>query len=340
MMTVLQFVAGFVLLLFGAEYLVRGAVSLARKLNVSKMVIGMTIVAWGTTSPELVVSLQAAADNLPGISIGNVVGSNIANILLILGTSALIFPIVVQPSAIYRDAAMMLASALLFTALALIGIIERWQAGMMVAVLVAFTLYTFHTARKKGAMDDPGELAVELEEEFEEGPKSTWLALVAVIGGVTAVVVGARLLVAAAVVAAQYFGVREEVIGLTVVAIGTSLPELATAVVAAYKRHSEIAVGNVMGAGIYNLLMIIGLVGLVVPIPIPAQILMFDLWMMIGCTLVLLALLIFGGGISRLAGALFLATFIGYTVLQYYGVDDAVRLLGGQIQSAVEVAKP
>ncbi|MFM1813480.1 MAG: hypothetical protein RLZ98_175 [Pseudomonadota bacterium] len=331
MITVLQFAGGFVLLLFGAEYLVRGAVSLAQKLNVSKMIIGMTIVAWGTTSPELVVSLQAAANDLPGISIGNVVGSNIANILLILGTSAVIFPIVIQRSAITRDAAMMLGSALLFTGLALTGVIRQWQGGVMVAVLVAFTLYAFHSERKKGLVNDPGDLAEELEEEFEEGPKSTWLAVVAVLGGVAAVVVGARLLVDAAVEAAKYFGVREEVIGLTIVAVGTSLPELATAVVAALKRHSEIAVGNVMGAGIYNLLMIIGLVGLVVPIPIPEQILVFDLWMMIACTVMLLAFLILGGGLSRPVGLFFVALFVAYSVLQYYGVDDAMKLLAEQI---------
>jgi cation:H+ antiporter len=333
MITILQFVGGFVLLLFGAEYLVRGAVSLARRLNVSKMIIGMTIVAWGTTSPELVVSLQAAADNLPGISIGNVVGSNIANILLILGASAVIFPIVVQPSAIYRDAAMMLGSALLFSALALTGIIERWQAGAMVALLVVFTLYAFQTERKKGALNDAGDLAEELEEEFEEGPKSTWLATLAVLGGVASVVVGAKLLVAAAVETANYFGVPEEVIGLTIVAVGTSLPELATAVVAAMKRHSEVAVGNIMGAGIYNLLMIIGLVGLVVPIPIPPQILSFDLWFMIAVTLLLLTLLLVNGGLSRPAGALFLACFTAYTALQYYGVEAAMGSLAGDMSS-------
>ncbi|MGE0767024.1 MAG: calcium/sodium antiporter [Hyphomicrobiaceae bacterium] len=323
----MQFVGGFILLLFGAEYLVRGAVSLARRLNVSKMIIGMTIVAWGTTSPELVVSLQAAANNLPGISIGNVVGSNIANILLILGMSAVIFPIVVQPSALYRDGAMMLGSALLFTALALTGVIERWQAGAMVGLLVVFTLYAFQTERKKGAMNDPGDLAEELEEEFEEGPRSTWLATLSVVGGVASVVIGAKLLVAAAVETAHYFGVREEVIGLTIVAVGTSLPELATAVVAARKRHSEVAVGNIMGAGIYNLLMIIGLVGLVVPIPIPPQILAFDLWFMIAVTVLLLGLLILRSGLSRPAGVAFLGLFVAYTALQYYGVDAALHAI-------------
>lgn len=333
MITLLQFIGGFVLLLFGAEYLVRGAVALARRLNVSKMIIGMTIVAWGTTSPELVVSLQAASDNLPGISIGNVVGSNIANILLILGTSALIFPIVIQPAALYRDAAMMLGSAILFTALALTGVIERWQAAVMIALLVIFTLYAFQTERKKGALNDPGDLAEELEEQFAEGPQSTWLSTLSVIGGVASVVIGAKLLVAAAVVTAQYFGVQEAVIGLTIVAVGTSLPELATAIVAARKRHSEVAVGNIMGAGIYNLLMIIGLVGLVVPIPIPAQILQFDLWFMLAVTVMLLGLLLTRGKLSRTTGALFLVLFVAYTGLQYYGVDAAFHALTGEAGS-------
>ena len=340
MLTVLQFISGFTLLLFGAEYLVRGAVSLARQLNVSKMIIGMTIVAWGTTSPELVVSLQAAADNLPGISIGNVVGSNIANILLILGASAVIYPIVVQPSALYRDAAMMIGSALLFAALAVTGSIERWQAGAMVALLVIFTLYAFHTERKKGAMNDPGDLPEMLEEKFQEGPRSTWLAVLSVLGGVAAVVVGARLLVAAAVETAKYFEVREEVIGLTIVAVGTSLPEFATAVVAAFKRHPEVAVGNIMGAGIYNLLMIIGLVGLVVPIPIPPQILTFDLWFMIAVTLLLLGFLLFRSGLSRSTGAVFLMIFVAYTALQYYGVETAFQALASGAAGPTPSAAP
>jgi cation:H+ antiporter len=327
MITTLQLIGGFALLLFGAEYLVRGAVSLARKLNVSKMIIGMTIVAWGTTSPELVVSLQAAANDLPGISIGNVVGSNICNILLILGSAAVIYPIVVQPPALYRNAAMMLGSALFFTGLALIGTIERWQGALMVAALAFFTILSFRTERRAGAANDPGDFAEELEEEFEEGPKSSWLAAISVLGGVAAVVAGAKLLVGAAVVTAQYFGVREEVIGLTIVAVGTSLPELATAVVAAFKRHSEIAVGNIMGAGIYNLLMIIGLVGLIVPIPIPAQILVFDLWLMIAVTVVLLSLLLMRGGLTRPVGAVFIVAFAAYTAMQYYGVENTMQSL-------------
>ena len=323
MITVLQFIGGFVLLLFGAEYLVRGAVALARQLNVSPMIIGMTIVAYGTTSPELVVSLQAAVDGLPGISVGNVVGSNIANILLILGASAAIYPIAVKPKTLYRDASVMMGSALLFTALALSGTIERWQGMLMVAALIAFSLYAFRTERKRGKANDPGDLSEELAEEFEGPPQPTWLAALSIIGGIAAVIVGAKLLVNAAVITARYFGVGEEVIGLTIVAVGTSLPELATAVVAAVRRHSAVAVGNIMGAGIYNLLAIMGLVSVVAPITVPPQILMFDIWFMLAVTVVLLLFLLLRGGLSRAVATSFLLAFVCYTALQYYGIDKA-----------------
>jgi cation:H+ antiporter len=318
MITVAQLVGGFILLLFGAEYLVRGAVSLARRLNVSPMLIGMTIVAYGTTAPELVVSLEAALGGRPGIAVGNVVGSNIANILLILGASAVIFPIVIKPGAIYRDAAVMLGSALLFVALALSGMIERWQGVLMFAALIVFSLYAYVSESRRGLAESSAD---DLAEEFAEGPKSAWLALLAIVGSVAAVLIGARLLVSGAVTTAQYLGVGEEVIGLTVVAVGTSLPELATAVVAAIRRHSAVAVGNIIGANIYNLLAIMGLVAAVKPIPIPPQILRFDLWFMLAVTMVLLSLLIFRGGLSRGTAILFVVAFCAYTALQYFGVE-------------------
>jgi cation:H+ antiporter len=326
MITILQLTGGLVLLLFGAEYLVRGAVTLARKLRVTPMIIGMTIVAYGTTAPELVVSLQAAVDGLPGISVGNVVGSNIANILLILGLSAVIFPIVVQPTTLYRDAAMCMGAALLFTALALSGTVERWQGGLMVLILAAFSLYAFQAERKRGKLNDPGDLAEALADEFKEPPKPVWLSLVSVVGGVVAVVTGAKFLVTAAVAIARTINVGEEAIGLTIVAVGTSLPELATAVVAAWKRHSEVAVGNILGAGIYNLLAIMGLVAVVNPIPVPPQILVFDLWIMLLVTAALMSLLLLRKGLSRPVGAIFLACFVAYTTLQYYGVE---KMLAG-----------
>jgi cation:H+ antiporter len=321
MTTILQFVGGFVLLLFGAEYLVRGAVALARKLNVTPMIIGMTIVAYGTTAPELVVSLQAAIDGLPGISVGNVVGSNIANMLLILGVSSVIFPIVVKPNTLLRDASMCMGAALVFTALALSGTIERWQGALMVAMLIAFSVFAFMQERKAGKDNDPGDIAEELADEFKEPPKPIWLSILSVIGGIAAVVAGAKLLVTAAVDTARTLGVGEEVIGLTIVAIGTSLPELATATVAAIRKHSDVAVGNILGAGIYNLFAIMGLVAVVNPIPVPPQILVFDVWFMLAITAILLAFLLIRKGLTRPVGAMFLAGFVAYTALQYYGVE-------------------
>jgi cation:H+ antiporter len=288
------------------------------------MIIGMTIVAYGTTAPELVVSLQAAVDGLPGISVGNVVGSNIANILLILGLSAVIYPIAVRPTALYRDGAMMMGAALLFVALALSGTIERWQGVLMVAILVVYSLYAFTAERRRGKANDPGDLAEELAEEFKEAPRAVWLSLLAVVGGIVAVVTGARLLVTAAVTTAKALGVGEEVIGLTIVAVGTSLPELATAVVAALRRHSEVAVGNIMGAGIYNLLAIMGLVSVVAPVAIPPQILLFDLWCMLAVTAILLTVLMLQQGLSRPVGLAFLSAFVAYTVMQYYGVESVL----------------
>ena len=318
MITVFQLLGGFVLLLFGAEYLVRGAVSLARRLNVSPMLIGMTIGAYGTTAPELVVSLEAVLGGQPGISVGNVIGSNIANILLILGASAFIFPVVVKPAALYRDASVMLGSALLFVALALSGLIMRWQGILMFSALIVFSVYAYFSESRRGAAESEAD---DLAEEFAEGPKSAWLALLAIAGSVVAVIVGARLLVMGAITAAQYLGVGEEVIGLTVVAVGTSLPELATAVVAAVRRHSAVAVGNVIGANIYNLLAIMGLVAAVKPIAVPPQILGFDLWFMLAVTLMVLFFLLFRGGISRSVSVLFLMLFCAYTALQFFGVE-------------------
>jgi cation:H+ antiporter len=321
LLTIIQLTAGLVLLLFGAEYLVRGAVALARKLKVAPMIIGMTIVAYGTTSPELVVSLQAALDGAPGISVGNVVGSNIANILLILGLSAVIFPIVVQPTSLMRDAAMCMGAALVFTALALSGTIERWQGALMIAMLAAFSIFAFAQERRRGKQNDPGDMAEELAEEFKETPKPVWLSLLSVLGGIVAVVTGAKLLVMAAIDIARTVGVDETVIGLTIVAVGTSLPELATAVVAALRKHSEVAVGNILGAGIYNLFAIMGLVAIVAPVPIPPQIVAFDLWVMIAVTALLLAMLLWRKGLSRPVGAMFLVGFVAYSALQYYGVE-------------------
>ena len=317
----LEILGGFILLLFGAEFLVRGAVALARRFDVSPMIIGMTIVAYGTTAPELVVSVEAALSGAPGISVGNVVGSNIANILLILGAASLVHPIYCAPRLIYRDSSVMLGAAFLFVGLALTGNISRTQGILMIAAIVSYSIYTYWAERRRSKTDD---LFEQEAEEFAEGPQSLWLALLAVIGGIVSVVVGARILVSGAIVAARFFGVGEEVIGLTLVAIGTSLPELATALVAAWRHHTDVAIGNVIGANIYNVLAIMGVVSIISPLEIPSQIVHFDIWFMLAVTLALLLAAVAFKGVNRVTGGIFLGCYAIYVALQYFGL----RLIG------------
>jgi len=315
--TTLEILGGFVLLLFGAEFLVRGAVALARRLDVSPMVIGMTIVAYGTTAPELVVSVEAALGGVPGIAVGNVVGSNIANILLILGAASLVHPILCTPRVLFRDSSVMLGAAFLFVGLALTGTISRTQGIVMIAAIVCYSLYTYWAERRRSQTTD---ILEKEAEEFSEGPRSVWLALLAVIGGIVSVVVGARILISGALTAARYFGVGDEVIGLTLVAVGTSLPELATAMVAAWRRHTDVAIGNVIGANIYNVLAIMGVVSIISPLEIPEQIGRFDIWFMLAVTLALLVAVVAFKGVTRGVGGVFLGAYALYLMLQYYGL--------------------
>ncbi|MCZ6447799.1 MAG: calcium/sodium antiporter [Alphaproteobacteria bacterium] len=317
MVSTLEILGGFVLLLFGAEFLVRGAVALARRLNVSPMVIGLTIVAYGTTAPELVVSVEAALGGAPGISVGNVVGSNIANILLILGAASMVHPILCTPRLIARDSSVMLGAAFVFVGLALTGTIDRIQGIAMIGAIVCYSLYTYWAERRRSQTLS---ILEKEAEEFSEGPQSVWLAALAVIGGIVSVVVGARILISGALTAARFLGVGEEVIGLTLVAVGTSLPELATAMVAAWRRHTDVAIGNVIGANIYNVLAIMGVVSIITPLEIPAQIVRFDIWFMLAVTLALLVAVVALKGVTRAVGGVFLGAYAVYVMLQYYGL--------------------
>jgi cation:H+ antiporter len=316
-------IAGVILLPVGSNLLVSGAVALSERLGVSPLVVALTVVAFGTSLPELVVCVQAALAGSPGIAVGNVVGSNIANILLILGAAAILKPIVCDPKAVLRDSLIMLAVTLLFVILALAGIIPRWQGGMMLGLLVAYVLMAYW---RESSGKDPAEGHLAEVEEFEGLKNRPWSVIVgAIVLGLVGVVAGANLLVSGAVDIARVLGVSEEVIGLTMVALGTSLPELAVAVAAAYKGHSDVALGNVIGSNIFNILAILGTTALVVPVEIPAQILRFDLWAMTAITVLLLPVMLSGRRIGRIEAGLFLAAYGGYTAIQYIGVD---RMLG------------
>ncbi|MBT6096187.1 MAG: calcium/sodium antiporter [Rhodospirillaceae bacterium] len=318
-MMYLQVAIGLVVLVGGAELLVRGAVMLAERYGVSPMVIGMTVVAVGTSAPELVVSVRAALEGAPGLAVGNVVGSNIANVLLILGVAALIMPIKPSEAGLRRDGAMLVGGTLLFMALA-----ARGELGTFAGILLLIGFFVFLAIsywRDKGGNGD----AAESLEEFEGWPKSALGSAIAVIVGLAGLIGGAEVLINGGVEIARSWGVSEEVIGLTLFAFGTSLPELAATVVAAWRGHAAVGLGNVLGSNLFNILGVAGTTALVAPLPISAQVISFDMWVMLASTLILVPVLAIGWRISRFTGGVLFAVYIGYIWLQAHGVE---RVLG------------
>ncbi len=304
---------GFVLLFGGGEGLVRGAVAVARRFGLSSLLIGLTIVAAGTSAPELIVSVSAALKGNADIALGNVVGSNIFNVLGVLGISALIAPIVVKPAEVKRDTFVMVAASVALAALAQFGVIG-WPVGLLfVAAIVSYTVYSYRTEIKNKPAPS-AELHEHEGEEFE-GPSSLWAGVAYIALGLTALVIGSQLLVDGATQIARTFGVPEAVIGLTLVAIGTSLPELATSIAAAFRGHSDVAVGNVVGSNIFNALLIIGTTAIVRPINVAERMAQVDVWVMVTVAVVLVPVLVKRGRIGRLLGLLFTAAYAVYAVL-------------------------
>lgn len=297
-MTYLLFTLGLAMLFFGGEGLVRGASSVARHFNLSPMVIGLTIVGFGTSAPELLVSLQAALEGKPEIAIGNIVGSNIANILLILGISAVIAPLVIPARRMWRDLAFMLAATFILWGMLLGSEITRTYGAILFLGLLVFLASTFFFGKVEPEENQP-----------EENQLKAWGYT---IGGLIVLVIGARLLVDSAVEIATTFGISEAVIGLTIVAVGTSLPELATSVIAAYRRHTEIAVGNIVGSNVFNIFGILGITALVAPIPADARFAAIDMPWAAATAVGLTVLAFLLNGLPRIAGFLLLAAYGGY----------------------------
>lgn len=293
---------GLALLALGGELLVRGAVASARRLGVSPLLIGLTLVGFGTSTPELVTSLQAAHAGSPGIAIGNVVGSNTANILLVLGLTAMIAPVVADRRAVRRDGlAMLLVTALSIIAL-VSGTLTRIMGFAGVALLVAYVVWVWLADRRRPEL-----------QEASSGPTPPMaLALMLAVSGIAMTIYGADLLVGNAILLARQAGISDTVVGLTIVAVGTSAPELVTSVVAALRRQSDVALGNVIGSNLYNLLGILGVTAAVSPIAVPAAIVRVDAWVMGGATLVLVILAFRHGRIGRMAGLALTAGYGGY----------------------------
>lgn len=299
--------AGLALLFVGGEALVRGAVSASQRLGVPSLLIGMVVVGFGTSVPELVVSLDAAFQGNPEIALGNVVGSNIANVLLILGTAALIQPIRATPALLRRDTLAMLATSFLLAGLAVYGSISSWTGATMVFVLCVFIVYSYWSEKTRPEAW-AGHLHEQEAEELSDVPLSALLATLALLGGILVIVFGANLLVDNAIIIARSIGISEAVIGLTLVAFGTSLPELATAIMASFRGHSDVAIGNVLGSNLFNIMAVLGVTATVIPLPLNHE-LGNDIVVMVVVALLTVPFFLFGRRMGRWAGLAFLLLY-------------------------------
>jgi len=303
---VLYLIAGLVLLFWGAEGLIRGSSNLAIKMGITPLVVGLTVVAFGTSTPELVVSLKAALLGNSSISLGNIVGSNIANIALILGVAALIRPLDVHAKVIMREIPIMIGISLLLLLLLVDGELGFFDGLIFVVGIVIYTIVNVLMARK--------EKNPEVDNEFKEGLKSKLgipISIFLMIAGLGLLIFGANLFVQSAVAIAKMFNISDAIIGLTIVAIGTSLPELITSIVAAYKKEADIAIGNVVGSNVFNILGILGITALIIPIS-SVGISYVDLVVMLFAAIILFPLSRTGFSISRWEGAFLLAGYAGY----------------------------
>lgn len=311
MSAILLVIFGLVGLIVGGEMLVRGAVSAAKSFGISPMVIGLTLVGFGTSSPELVTSLQAALSGSSGIAIGNVVGSNIGNVLLILGIAALIAPISVDPKAFRRDGAVVVLSTLLCLGAVLLGEVGRLIGAGLVVALATYLGFTLWSERRSGGT--PAATVYESEADAVPGPETNLgVSLLIALGGLVITIFGARFLVSGAVAIAQSAGLSEALIGLTIVAIGTSMPELVTSIIAVRKGEGSVALGNVLGSNIFNILGILGITILVQPMVIPSEIARFDIWILCATALLLVAFARSGWTISRREGGFLVLAYAAY----------------------------
>jgi cation:H+ antiporter len=310
-MTLILFAIGLIILVVGAEALVRGASRLASTIGISPLVVGLTVVAFGTSSPELAVSVIASVNNKAAISLGNVVGSNIFNVLFILGISAVIVPLAVSRQIIRLDVPIMIICSFIVLLLGLDGNISRTDGVLFTAGIIAYTTFLIRQSRKE--KETPTD---EFAREYAvKGKKTLLIDLLLVAGGLSLLVLGSRWLVSGAVVIATYLGLSELIIGLTIVAAGTSLPEVATSIIASIRGERDIAVGNVVGSNIFNILAVLGISGIAAPhgLPVPESMLRFDIPVMTAVAIACLPIFFTGNVIARWEGKLFLFYYAAYT---------------------------
>ena len=310
MITWLLLAAGLVLLIIGADLLVKGAARLASAFGIPSLVIGLTVVAFGTSAPELAVSVKEAFAGEAELAVANVIGSNIVNVLLILGISAVILPLMISKQLIRQDVPIMVLCSVIIVLMAQDSQISKIESVLLVIGLLAYTLFLFWQGKKQGKAEVDDEITELLKE-----PHPTWQSALFVVGGLVLLVVGSGWLVDSAVELAKAWGVSEAVIGLTIVAIGTSMPEMMTSVVAAIKGERDIAVGNVVGSNIFNILSVLGVSGLVSPIPLAVgeQLAQIDIPVMLAVAMLCVPFFFAGAILNRIEGALFLFLYVAYT---------------------------
>jgi len=313
---------GFIFLLFGAEVMLRGAVGLAEKLGISKLVVGLTVVAFGTSFPEFLVSLNAAFSQSPGLAIGNLVGSNIANILLVAGVSGVLMPIIINAGAFKRDGWILLAGTGLFMLLAFRPAFDLFAGLVLLGFFLGFLFNSY--LREKNNLASHVDI---YGTDRKDNPHKISTLSVCLIIGFAGIIYGADILVEGGIGVARRFGISEAVIGLTIMAFGTSLPELAATIVAVIRKHSDIAFGNIVGSNIFNIIGIVGIISLIQPLNMPTRIASFDMWIMLVATLILMPCMIGKKTqLNRLQASLMLSGYFIYVFSIYAGIDKLIHL--------------
>ena len=310
-MDVIFFIVGTAILLTSGDFLVRAAISISIKLKISPMVVGLTVIAFGTSAPELLVGIQATWNGYGGLAIGNIIGSNIANVFLILGVPALILAIDNSDKELIKNYYFMLAAVFLFVLFLLFGEIGFWQGVLLIVFLILFLVQAIFY--KTGSKESFGYEAIDTKKES----LGKWRLILFLVVGFVGLPLGAKILITSATNFAENYGVSEEVIGLTVVAVGTSLPELATAIAAAYRREANLLLGNVIGSNIFNILGIAGIASLIHPLQLTDKIELSSVGTLIASSIVLAPIIIWYVSITRIIGIIFLLMYAGYMLMLF-----------------------
>ncbi|KJS08421.1 MAG: sodium:proton exchanger [Hoeflea sp. BRH_c9] len=309
MLSILTLIAGLVVLVFAGDYLVRGAVGLAEKLSIDPLIIGLTIVAFGTSAPELFVSLQAAFDGVSGIAVGNIIGSNITNVLLVLGAPALLMSISCREDGLGVSLVVMVVLTLMLMVMMWFTPLSRLDGAIMLVMIAGYLAWQVRAARKHQLKSVP-----DYHDEVANVPHENWKTTVFIVGGLIGLPIGAWLTVESASSLARMFGASETVIGLTIVAVGTSLPELVTSMMAAWRKSGAVMIGNVVGSNIFNIALILGGTSVILPLDVDPRIVSIDMWVMLAAALLVVGLAHWNIPVKKLGGLAMLAAFTVYII--------------------------